>query len=102
MNFFTCTFQGVCLPFRKTYLKEHLEWLLLFISIEKLHKAVQFSCKKYYSREYLSVEITHSKLFQGGYLFRGGSTYLLINKYWGVVIFQQIITGGYFSPWSTY
>ena len=69
MNFFTCIFQGLCLPSRKTYLKEHLEWLLLLISIEKLHKAVQFSYKKYYSREYLSVKITHSKLFQGEYLF---------------------------------
>ena len=34
-------------------------------------------------QEYLNVEILHPKLFQGEHLFPGGSTYLLVNKYWG-------------------
>ena len=38
---------------------------------------------KYYTREYLNVKIPHLKLFQGEYLFSGGSTYLLVNEYWG-------------------
>ena len=29
------------------------------------------------------MKMRHSKLFQGKYLFPGGSTYLLVNKYWG-------------------
>ena len=37
---------------------------------------------KYCSQKYLNVKIPHSKLFQGEYLFPGGSTYLLVNKYW--------------------
>ena len=44
------------------------EWLLSFISIERLHK---------------KLKIPHVKLFQGEHLFPGWSTYLLVNKYWG-------------------
>ena len=40
---------------------------------------------KYYFRMYLNVKIPHPKLFQGEYLFPGGSTYLVVNKYGGVV-----------------
>ena len=39
--------------------------------------------EKYYSQEYLYVKITYPKLFRGVYLFPGGSTYLLVNKYCG-------------------
>ena len=42
-----------------------------------------YSLGKYCYREYLNVKIPHSKLFQGEYLFPGGSTYLLVKKYWG-------------------
>ena len=38
---------------------------------------------KHCYQEYLNVKKEHSKLFQGKYLFPGGSTYLLVNKYWG-------------------
>ena len=41
---------------------------------------------KYYSRQYLNVEILHSKLFQEEYLFPEGSTYLMVYKDGGVVI----------------
>ena len=34
---------------------------------------------KYYSREYINVKISNSKLFQEEYLFPGRSTYLLVN-----------------------
>ena len=33
------------------------------------------------------MKIPQSKLFQGEYLFPGGSTYLLVNKYWGSSFF---------------
>ena len=51
-------------------------------------------------------EISHSKLFQGEYLLPGGSTYLLVNKYWGssyfpvnnysgVIFFRGVFINGY-------
>ena len=43
MNFFTVIFQGFCRLFRNTYLKEDLEWLLPFISIERLYKGIHIS-----------------------------------------------------------
>ena len=36
----------------------------------------------HYSWEYLNVKISHSKLFQGDYVFPGVSS---LNKYWGVL-----------------
>ena len=61
---------------------------------------------KYYSREYLNVKIPHFRLFQGEYLFPGGSTYWLVNMYWGsgyilvnnywwVIFFRRVIINGY-------
>ena len=47
------------------------------------------SLGKHCYQEYLNVEIPHSKLFQGEYLFPGGSTYLLVNKYWGSSYFPE-------------
>ena len=62
MNFFTGIFQGFCLLFRNTYLKEH-PWVAAFLG-------------KYYSREYFYVKYHSQDYFKG-------STYLLVNKYWG-------------------
>ena len=44
------------------------------------HQSMYF-LGKYYSREYFNVKIPHSKLFQGEYLFPGGSTYLIVKKH---------------------
>ena len=65
------------------YLKEHV---LVAASVYFHREASQGSTYtyflvKYYSREYLNVEIPYLKLFQGEYLFPGRSTYLLVNKY---------------------
>ena len=60
------------LLFNKTYLKEQLWLVASFISIEKLPK---------------NLKIPHSRLFQGEYLFPGGSTYLIVNKHWRSIYF---------------
>ena len=83
MNFFTGIFQRFCLLFRNTNLNEHL-WAAasLYYNREASQGSIYF-LGDYYSREYLNMKILHSKLFQGEYLFPGGSIYLLVNKYWG-------------------
>ena len=47
----------------------------LYVSFPGKHCYQEFS--------HLNVKIPHSKLFQGEYLLPRGSTYLLVNKYWG-------------------
>ena len=85
MSFFTCAFQGFCLLFRNTYLKKHL-WMAASVYFNR--EASQGSIYVYFIGkhcylDYLNVKISHSKLFQGEYLFPGGSTHLLVNKYRG-------------------
>ena len=57
--------------------------------------------RKYYSWKYLNVKIPHSNIFQGEYLFPGGSTCLLVNKHWGSSYFpvdnywEVLFSGGH-------
>ena len=83
MNFFTGICQGFSLLFRDTDLKEHL-WVAasVYFNSEASQGSTYF-LGKYYSRDYLKVKIPHPRLFQGKYLFPGGSTYLLVNTYLG-------------------
>ena len=68
INFSTGIVHEFCLLFSNIYLNEHLEWLLSFISIVRLHKGVYIPLENVtcYYWEYLNVKIIHSKLFQGG------------------------------------
>ena len=45
MNFFTGIFQGFCLVSSNTYLKNPFEWLLSFISMERLTRKYIFPRK---------------------------------------------------------
>ena len=60
-------FSVFVLPFRNTCLKE-LIWVTASIYFNKAAS--------------INVKIPHYKLFQGEYLFPGGSSYLIVNKYW--------------------
>ena len=80
INFFTGVFQGFWKLFRNTCLKERL-WVATSVYFNReISLGSTYFLRKYYFREYLNVKIRHSKLFQGEYLFRGGSTYLLVNS----------------------
>ena len=70
MYFFTGIFQGFCLLFRSTYRVT----ASVSFNKETIRESIYFP-GKYYTREYLNVKIPHSKLFQGEFLFPGGSIY---------------------------
>ena len=80
MNFFRVTFQGFCLLFRNTYLKE-LKVATSGYFNKEISQGSTYFLGRCYSQEYLNVKIPRLKLFQGEYLSPGGSTYLLVNKY---------------------
>ena len=72
MNFLTGIFQGFCLLFRSTYLKEHL-WVTASVYLNR--KAAQGSpyfLGEYYSRDYFNVKMPHSKHFKGRTYFLEG------------------------------
>ena len=95
-------FQGFCLLFRNTYLKNHFSVAgLVYFNREASYWSAYF-LGKYYSRKYLNVKIPHSKLFQGECLLHGGSTYLLgnmswrssyfsVNNHWGVFFSREYL-----------
>ena len=74
MNFFTGIFVVFCLLFRSTHLKEHLCVVASVFFNREASQGSAYFLEKYYSWSYLNMKIPDSKL--------GGSTYLLINKYW--------------------
>ena len=62
MNFSTGIFQGFCLLFRNTYLKEQLCVAASVYFNREASQGTTYFLRKYYSREYLKVKIPHSKL----------------------------------------
>ena len=91
---------------RSTYLKENLcVAASVYLNREASQESIYFLWK-YYSREYFHVKIPHSKIFQWGYLFSGGSTYLLgdkywrsslfpVNNYWVLLFYRGVLINGY-------
>ena len=54
----------------------------------------------YQEFSHLNVKIPHSKLFHGQYLLPRGSTYLLVNKYWGSSYFPVNIQWVVLFTWE--
>ena len=83
LNTFQLFFKDFAYFFRSTYLKEYL-WVAASVHFSReISQGSIYFLGKYYSREYLNVKIPQVKLFQGEYLFLGGSTYLVVNECMG-------------------
>ena len=73
MNLIHSYFSKIFLIFLGTpYLKEHL-WVAASVYFNReASQGITYFLGKYYFREYLNVEIPHSKLFQGEYYILEG------------------------------